>query len=133
MLLRRRGRLELRVAHDINGRQTMGRLALAFRPWLGTTEVGVWCHPTAVAPEIHQERLREIADSGVTVHSTSPTHWDGRAARLQTCLLISEDTEHLQQAVATLNDSATAWNCLREVRPQDGVEKGRAEKGVRNQ
>lgn len=119
MLFRRRGRLELRVAHDINGRQTMGRLALALRRWLGASEVGVWCHPAAVAPEIHLERLREIEDSGVTVHCTSPTHWDGRAARLQTCLLISEDTGQLQQAVATLTGPATARNCLQEVRPQD--------------
>jgi hypothetical protein len=119
MLFRRRGRLELRVAHDINGRQTMGRLALGLRNWLGASDVGVWCHPATVAAEIHLERLREIADSGVTVHSTSPTHWDGRAARLQTCLLISEDTKKMQQAVATLTGPATARNCLREVRPQD--------------
>ena len=124
MLFRRRGRLELRVANDINGRQTMGRLALALRPWLGATEVGVWCHPTAVAPEIHQERLRRIADSGVTVHSTSPANWHGRAARLQTCLLISEDTDRLQQAVATLTELAAARHGLREGRPQDWSEKG---------
>ena len=38
------GRRRLRLCHDINGRLTMGRLALQLRCQLDTTNTGVWLH-----------------------------------------------------------------------------------------
>ena len=94
MLLRRANRLELRVAHDINGRQTMGRLALSLKRYLRPGEMGIWCHLPSETVKNGAEAFRKMAEFGVKVLDTSPLRPFGREPRLRTCLVISEDSEN---------------------------------------
>lgn len=99
MLLRRADRLELRVAHDINGRQTMGRLALSLKRHLRPGEMGIWSHFPAETVENGAEVFRKTAEFGVKVLDTSPGRPFGRAARLRTSLVISEDPQNHARAI----------------------------------
>lgn len=102
MLLRRADRLELRVAHDINGRQTMGRLALSLKKHLRPREMGIWSHLPAETEKNGAEAFRKTAEFGVKVLDTSPLRPFGRAARLRTCLVISADPENHARAIRQL-------------------------------
>lgn len=91
------GRSWLRPCHDINGRYTMGRVALSLDGYLDSGEVGFWCH----APGKSQPAARNLFDSAdlenVRIVQTSPS-WIGlQPVEFQTALLISKDSSCLER------------------------------------
>lgn len=97
MVFREAGRLRLRLAHDINGRRTMGRLALSLRRHVPPGHWACWCFATSKSEQSISEALRESSVAGVQVIPTSPTQLCGRATILRTCLVISADWRLLNQ------------------------------------
>jgi hypothetical protein len=78
----------LRMCHDINGRLTMGRIALSLRKWLKAGETGLWIHSTAEFTQQNQNRIDEVSCGGVRIIG-------GRATKIQTALFASADPEQL--------------------------------------
>ena len=97
MLFRKAGGLGLRLAHDVNGRRTMGRLALSLRRHLPADHWACWCFASAKSEQSISEALRESSTAGVQIMPTSPTQLCGRATTLRTCLAISADWQRLNQ------------------------------------
>jgi len=97
MVFREAGRLRLRLAHDINGRRTMGRLALSLRRHVPPGHWACWCFASAKSEQSISEALHESSAAGVQVMPTSPTQLCGRATTLRTCLAISADWQRLNQ------------------------------------
>jgi hypothetical protein len=97
MLFRSEGRLRLRLAHDINGRRTMGRLALSLRRHLPSGHWGCWCFASSKSAQLISEAIRESSITSVQVIPTSPSILSGRETTLRTCLLISADWARLNQ------------------------------------
>lgn len=85
----------LRMCHDINGRLTMGRIALSLRKWLKAGETGLWIHSTAEFTQQNQNRIDEVSCSGVRIIPTSPGRIGGQATKIQTALFASADPEQL--------------------------------------
>ncbi|MCA9009242.1 MAG: hypothetical protein KDB01_05815 [Planctomycetaceae bacterium] len=85
----------LRMCHDINGRLTMGRIALSLRKWLKAGESGLWIHSTAEFTQQNQNRIDEVSCSGVRIIPTSPGRIGGQAMKIQTALFASADPERL--------------------------------------
>ncbi|MBL8808690.1 MAG: hypothetical protein JNM43_00820 [Planctomycetaceae bacterium] len=97
MVFREAGRLRLRLAHDINGRRTMGRLALSLRRHVPRGHWACWCFASAKSEQSISEALRESSTAGVQIMPTSPAQLCGRATTLRTCLAISADWKLLNQ------------------------------------
>lgn len=97
MLFRSEGKLRLRLAHDINGRRTMGRLALSLRRHVPHGQWACWCFASAKSEQLISEAIRESSSNGVQVIPTSPAQLCGRTTTLRTCLLISADWARLNQ------------------------------------
>lgn len=89
------GSLRLRFCHDINGRLTMGRVALSLRRWLHPGETGFWCHATAESAIDWQNVSGDLDMSGVRIVPTSPSLIGPQSPNLQTAFLISADCECL--------------------------------------
>lgn len=85
----------LRLSHDINGRLTMGRVALSLRRLLEPGETGFWLHSTADFLRQNQNRIDKVSGSGVRMISTSPGQIGGRVAKIGTALFVSTDREAL--------------------------------------
>jgi hypothetical protein len=82
----RGGPLCLRYCHDINGRLTMGRLALALRKHLQAGETALWFH----APSEKSEFLFRASDvENVRLLATSPLQIGAQPITLMTGLLVS--------------------------------------------
>lgn len=97
MLFRSEGRLQLRLAHDINGRRTMGRLALSLRRHVPPGQWGCWCFGSSKSAQLISEAIRESSATSVQVIPTSPSVLRGQETTLRTCLLISADWARLNQ------------------------------------
>lgn len=97
MLFRSDGKLRLRLAHDINGRRTMGRLALSLRRLVPAGHWGCWCFASSKSAQLISEAIRESSVTSVQVMPTSPAMLSGRETTLRTCLLISADWARLNQ------------------------------------
>jgi hypothetical protein len=102
MLVEHRGRQFLRPGHDINGRQTMGRLALALQKLIPPASFAAWCH-------ISGKSVAESADfrsigthSSVRSVNTGPGRVGGRPCTLQSRLLLSHDRTAVVAAAARL-------------------------------
>jgi hypothetical protein len=88
----------LRLCHDINGRHTMGRVALSLRRFLQPGETGLWCHASAKLPA-ESPNLFNLAESkSVRILQTSPSRIGSQPTKMQTALMISKDRESLAQA-----------------------------------
>lgn len=85
----------LRMCHDINGRLTMGRIALSLRKWLKAGETGLWIHSTSEFTQQNQNRIDEVSCGGVRIIPTSPGRIGGQATKIQTALFASADPEQL--------------------------------------
>ena len=105
MLIEWRGRRFLRPCHDINGRQTMGRLALRLESRLPDRWYGVWCHISekSVANAMDFHGGSDVF--GVCSESTSPVQVGGRPCLLQTRLLFSQDRSRVVHAAARLAEA----------------------------
>ena len=95
-------RVWLRSCHDINGRITMGRIALALRHFLQAGEFGIWCHCTMKSKATFENRLSGGDHSGIRILPTSAGRVGGLPAKHRTALLISDDRMPLIAAVRHL-------------------------------
>lgn len=85
----------LRLAHDINGRLTMGRVALSLRRWLKPGESGYWMHVTTDSGPQNENRIDEDSCGGVRIIPTSPCRIGGRATKIRTGLFAASDPDRL--------------------------------------
>ncbi len=92
----------VRPVHDVNGRQTMGRVALGLRRLLGEGEWGAWLHFPAESAAVRL--ISRVGGSwrGVRVHATGAELVNARAARLRSWLVIAEDSGVLQGVLGEL-------------------------------
>ncbi|MDA1232173.1 MAG: hypothetical protein O2856_15470 [Planctomycetota bacterium] len=88
----------LRLSHDINGRLTMGRVALSLRGLLEPCETGIWVH--AAADSLQQfENESDIFPSGnVRIIHTTCGRIGGKAAKTGTACLVSSNFAQLKAA-----------------------------------
>ena len=85
----------LRLSHDINGRLTMGRVALSLRRWLKPGETGFWMHATADFSLQNGNRTDEDSCGGVRIIPTSPCRIGGRATKIRTGLFAASNPDRL--------------------------------------
>ena len=95
-------RVWLRRCHDINGRITMGRIALALRQYLRSGEFGIWCHCTRKSPGSFENLLSVAEHTGIRIVPTSAGRVGGLPVKHRTALLISDDRMPLIAAVRHL-------------------------------
>lgn len=108
MLFRNPGSSEIgvRLCHDVNARNTMGRVALSLRRFLDSGEHGLWLHANdsrwtaAVQSPIsgaeQPNAFNEATGLGVRIVPTSPTRIGSQPTQLKTALLISTDRMKLR-------------------------------------
>ena len=88
----------LRFSHDINGRLTMGRIALSLRRFLEFGEIGVWIHAEMNSGLRNGKTADEVLPGGVRIIHTGPGRIGGKAVRTETALVVSSDSERLKAA-----------------------------------
>lgn len=88
----------LRLSHDINGRFTMGRVALSLRRFLETGEAGLWVHGATDSVLRNGKKADGGFPGGVRIVHTSPGQIGGKAARTGTALVVSADSGRLRAA-----------------------------------
>ncbi len=88
----------LRFSHDINGRLTMGRVALSLRKFLEPGETGVWIHAEFNSGLRNGKTADEVYPGGVRIIHTSPGWIGEKAARTGTALVVSADSDRLKAA-----------------------------------
>jgi hypothetical protein len=88
----------LRVCHDINGRHTMGRVALSLNRFLQAGETGLWCHVAAKSSPEYRNLFDSAELENVRILQTSPSWIGSQPTRMRTALIISSDRQSLAQA-----------------------------------
>ena len=88
----------LRLSHDINGRLTMGRVALSLRRFLESGETGFWVHAESNSVPRNEKTADGVFPDGVRIVQTSPGRIGGSAARTGTALVVSADSDRLKAA-----------------------------------
>ncbi|MEZ6042562.1 MAG: hypothetical protein R3C20_18860 [Planctomycetaceae bacterium] len=83
----------LRMAHDLNGRCTMGRIALHLGKLLGPEESGFWFQLRQTKPANTDFPLAPKLPSGVSIQRTSPCRIGQRDPQITTWLLTGSDSE----------------------------------------
>lgn len=96
------GQLWLRPCHDINGRFTMGRVALSLRHLLQPGEIGYWCHGMRKSDVAGQNLFEQQAGENVRIIPTSPAGHGSEKTTFQTALLISAECCHLTSVVSQI-------------------------------
>lgn len=100
------GQLVTRLCNDINGRFTMGRVALHLRKWLEPNEFGLWVHfvesNTPADLQRQQEILTKLRSEDVRTVETSPVSIAGQPVRQRTVLLIGQSCQDLLQVAHKL-------------------------------
>ncbi len=91
----------LRLSHDINGRLTMGRVALSLRKFLEPGETGIWVHAANSGLQ-NGNRTDEVSSGSVRIIPTSPGWIGGGAARNGTALFVSADSDRLKATCAQI-------------------------------
>jgi hypothetical protein len=94
--------LWLRPCHDVNGRFTMGRVALSLRHWLQPGEIGYWCHRVAKSGDPGQNLFEQQAGEDVRIIPTSPARYGSEKTTFQTAFLISADCGLLTSVVSRI-------------------------------
>jgi hypothetical protein len=95
MLIELNGRHFLRPCHDINGRQTMGRLSLRLKSRVPDRWYGAWCHISEKSAAKKPDFPGRFDDSEVRSESTSPIQVGGHTCLLQTRLLFSQNRDRV--------------------------------------
>ena len=96
------GQLWLRPCHDVNGRFTMGRVALSLRHWLRPGEIGFWCHGVEKSDMAAGNLFAEQPGENVRIIPTSPAMYGSERTTFQTALLISADCCRLTTVVSEI-------------------------------
>lgn len=96
------GQLWLRPCHDVNGRLTMGRVALSLRHWLQPGEIGYWCHAVGKSDAAGRNLFEQQAGENVRIIPTSPARHGSEKTTFQTALLISADCGRLTSVVSQI-------------------------------
>ena len=90
----------LRVGHDVNGRHTMGRLALALLPLLDSSRAGCWIHGLPSDPADRAGTCPNFPATGerhvVESVQTSPQVIGGAPPAIQTQLLVTSSLKDAQ-------------------------------------
>ena len=94
----KRNRPWLRLSHDINGRLTMGRIALALKTLVKPNEMGVWLHASQNSLQQSWKDFDDIPHCDVRIERTSPGLIGGKPAKTETALVVSGNSEHLAAA-----------------------------------
>ncbi len=92
--------VKLRMCHDINARNTMGRVALSLKRFLRSGEIGLWLHAesqrwsTSVDDHVFESGgevpFNRSPGSDVRIVPTSPAMTGSKPTQLKTALLISD-------------------------------------------
>jgi hypothetical protein len=94
-----RGRKFLRLAHDINGRCTMGRVAQGAMKGLHAGERGLWCRvPAEILKEDQNSFAKKLPESVRTIR-TSPERVGHRKVEASFFLLTTNDTDDLDRCI----------------------------------
>lgn len=93
-----RGSRWLRLSHDINGRLTMGRVALSLKTLLEPDEKGVWLHTSENSLQQSCNGSDDIPHKDVRIERTSPGLIGGKPAKTVTAFVVSGNSEQLQAA-----------------------------------
>ena len=88
----------LRLSHDINGRLTMGRIALSLRKFLEPGETGAWIHAEIESGLQNHKTPDQIFPAGVRIIRTSPERIAGKFVRTGTMLVVSANSDLLKAA-----------------------------------
>ena len=88
----------LRLSHDINGRFTMGRIALSLRRFLENGEAGLWVHGATNSLRRNGKKTDGDFPGGVRIVHTNPGKIGGKAAGTGTALVVSADSGRLRAA-----------------------------------
>lgn len=88
----------LRLSHDINGRLTMGRVALSLRRLLEPCETGVWVHAAADSLQQFVNETDKSSLGDVHIIHTSPGQIGGKAAKTGTACVVSANSAQLKAA-----------------------------------
>ena len=88
----------LRLSHDINGRMTMGRLALSLKSLVERGETGVWLHASGNSLQQCWNGSDDIPHNDVRIERTSPGLIGGIPAKTVTAFVVSGNSEQLQAA-----------------------------------
>jgi hypothetical protein len=88
----------LRVSHDINGRMTMGRVALSLKRLLEPGETGIWLHTAENSLQQSWKESDDIPQGDVRIERTSPRLIGGKPAKTATAFVVSGNSELLQAA-----------------------------------
>jgi len=94
----RQNRPWLRLSHDINGRLTMGRIALALKRLLKPNETGVWLHAAENSLQQSWKDSDDMPLHDVRFERTSPGLVGGKPAKTETAFVVSGNSKHLKAA-----------------------------------
>ncbi|MBL8819902.1 MAG: hypothetical protein JNL58_28010 [Planctomyces sp.] len=98
------GRLFVRPANDINGRYTMGRVALSLGRGPGGAAAGAWlCIPGKVLRDFGKD-LANLLPKSVRMERTSPGRIGDRPVTMASVFLISDDIEAVYWSFKTLQN-----------------------------
>lgn len=102
------GEIAMRVSNDLNGRFTMGRVALHLRKCLQSGEYGLWTHYVVPADSLgfaaHLETFSDLEAIGVRTVATSPLEVAGGSVRQGTALLIGQSRAQLLEVAQKIQN-----------------------------
>ncbi len=98
MLFQNAGRalLAFRLSHDINGRLTMGRLALSLKKFAEPDETVAWIHAPTNRTETDKDESNRYLANGVQIIPTSPGLIGDAPPETRTLLVASKDIEQVK-------------------------------------
>ena len=104
----------LRLCHDINGRMTMGRLALQLKQYLGHENSGVWLH----SPHMNQTEVQRSSgkhpanDAGgvVEILRVSPEMIGNQAAAVNSWLYVTDSRDAAENLIRLYRQQSNCSN-----------------------